>query len=220
MSSRLIEVTEALLEKNDERAAANRELFRRHGVLALNIVSSPGSGKTEFIVRTLKDLHGELRFGVIVGDCETDNDARRLRVTSAPVTQITTGGYCHLEAGMIARAAEGLDVAALDILIIENVGNLVCPASYDLGEDVRIAMLSVTEGEDKPLKYPVIFRSANVVIVTKMDIAEAVGYDADTARANLAKAAPAALRFETSARSGAGMDVWYDWLRARVQTVR
>lgn len=149
---------------------------------------------------------------MIVGDLQTDNDARRMRGKGAPVVQITTGGTCHLEADMVARAAAKLDLTALRLLFIENVGNLVCPAAYDLGENTRVALLSVTEGEDKPLKYPVIFRNADVVIVTKMDLADAVGLDREALRHNLCLTAPQARIFELSARTGSGMDAWYGYL--------
>ena len=154
------------------------------------MLSSPGSGKTALLQRTLADLGGRLRAGVIVGDLATDNDARRIRSAGVPAVQITTGSVCHLEAEMVARAAGSLDLDDLDLLIIENVGNLVCPASYDLGETVRVVLLSVTEGEDKPLKYPAAFQTAQVVVVSKMDLAEAAGFDREAALANIRRVAP------------------------------
>src|SRR5262249_31990844 len=172
-------------------------------LLVLNVVSSPGSGKTALLERTLTELRGRSRIGVQVGDLQTDNDARRLSGRGAPVVQIVTGGVCHLEASMVARALERFDLAQLDVLIIENVGNLVCTASYDLGEDRRVVLLPVTEGEDKPLKYPTIFRDADVVLVTKMDLAEAVGVNMQELHANIARAAPRAKVIEVSARTGA-----------------
>lgn len=208
-----IRVEQKVLGRNDRAAALNRETFRRNGLRVLNVVSSPGSGKTALLERTLTDLGGELRFGVVVGDLQTDNDARRLSGKGAPVEQITTGTVCHLEAEMVARALAPFDLAALDVLIIENVGNLVCPASYDLGEDVRVALLSVTEGEDKPLKYPTMFKSAHLVLINKIDIAEAVGFDRAAALHNLRRIAPQAPILEVSARTGAGMDGWYEYLR-------
>jgi hydrogenase nickel incorporation protein HypB len=207
-----VEIGEAVLGHNATLAAQNRRRFQEAGLRVLNLISSPGSGKTALLERTLIDLRDRISVGVIVGDLETDNDAQRLRGKGAPIVQITTGGYCHLEAGMVARAADILDLTALNLLFIENVGNLVCPAAYDLGEDTRIALLSVTEGEDKPLKYPVIFRNADVVIVTKMDLADAVGLDREALRRNLRLAAPQALLFELSARTGVGLDAWYDYL--------
>lgn len=181
-------------------------------LLTLNLVSSPGSGKTELVRQTILRLQGRLRVGVIVGDLATENDARRLRGTGAPVVQITTGTMCHLDAGMIARAMGRLTPRALDVLIIENVGNLVCPASFDLGEDLRVALLAVTEGEDKPLKYPPLFHSAQAVVVTKIDLAAAVDFPRDTALANLRQASPNAQVFELSARTGQGMDAWCEFL--------
>jgi hydrogenase nickel incorporation protein HypB len=210
----VVEIDEAILGHNAERAEQNRSRFRDLGLKVVNIVSSPGSGKTALLERTLTDLRDRLRLGVIVGDLQTDNDARRLSGKGAPVVQVTTGGYCHLEASMVAQAMGKLDLSALELLIIENVGNLVCPASYDLGEDARIVLISVTEGEDKPLKYPVIFRNADLVLVTKMDIAEAVGVDMAALRVNIQRAAPQARILELSARSGAGMDAWYAFLHA------
>src|SRR5579859_6232325 len=179
-----VDVEEAILGHNADWAARNRMRFQGLGLTVVNIVSSPGSGKTALLERTLTDLRENLKIGVIVGDLQTDNDAQRLRGKGAPVVQITTGGYCHLEASMVARAADSVDLCDLEYLVIENVGNLVCPASYDLGEDLRVVLLSVTEGEDKPLKYPVIFHRAHAVLITKTDLADAVGIDWETLRAN------------------------------------
>jgi hydrogenase nickel incorporation protein HypB len=177
------------------------------------MLSSPGSGKTSFIKSTIERLGADRRVGVIVGDLETDNDARRLRVTNAPVVQITTGTLCHLDAAMIARALGNMDPRSLDILIIENVGNLVCPSSFDLGEDLRVALLSVTEGEDKPLKYPPLFRFADVIVVTKVDLALAAEFDRDAALDNISRVNPHAPVFEVSSRTGQGIDAWCDYLR-------
>src|SRR5262245_39081034 len=176
---RLVPVQEALLSKNDQAARANRERFSAAGVRALNVLSSPGSGKTEFLRRTIVDLRPSLSMGVIVGDLATDNDARRLHEAGAPAVQVATGTVCHLEASMAGRAAESMGLDGLNLLFIENVGNLVCPASFDLGEDSRVVLLSVTEGEDKPLKYPVIFERADIVVISKIDLAEPVGFDRD-----------------------------------------
>ena len=158
-----------------------------------------------------------MRLGVIVGDLATENDAVRLRAHGLPAIQITTGSVCHLDAEMVSRAMERLDLNALQVLVIENVGNLVCPAVYDLGESARVVLLSVTEGEDKPLKYPVMFRSAQVVVINKMDIAEAVGFDRETALRNVRRAAPEATIFEVSAKTGQGMDAWYRYLDEAVR---
>ena len=217
---RTIDVRRAILEKNDRLAERNRGFFRARGLLVLNFLSSPGSGKTTFIRESIRTLAPDLKAGVIVGDLATDNDAQRLRESGAPVVQITTGTVCHLEAEMVGRAMQRLDLASMNLLIIENVGNLVCPASYDLGEDLRIVLLSVTEGEDKPLKYPPMFQSADVVIITKMDLAQACGYDRDTALANIRRAAPKARIFETSATTAQGLDTWRDYLLQQQQARR
>jgi hydrogenase nickel incorporation protein HypB len=209
---RSLTITQSILSKNERLAARNRGYFLAKKLLVLNILSSPGSGKTAFIERTITDLKDRLKVGVIVGDLETDNDAKRLRSSGAPVVQITTGGVCHLEADMVLQASQSIDLDSLELLIIENVGNLVCPAAYDLGENLRIVLLSVTEGEDKPLKYPTMFKSADVVIVNKIDIAEVVGFDRDRALNNIQKTAPDAIIFEVSARTGAGMEDWYGYL--------
>lgn len=210
---RVVAVREAVLSKNDRAAARLREEFARRGLGVFNLLSSPGSGKTTLLQKTLVRLAPETRAGVIVGDLATDNDARRLSETGAPVIQIETGGLCHLEADMVFRAAQALGLDGLDLLFIENVGNLVCPAGYDLGEAVRVVLLSVTEGEDKPLKYPTAFRKADAVVVSKTDMAEAAGFDRETALANIRTAAPDARVFELSARTGAGLDEWCAFLR-------
>jgi hydrogenase nickel incorporation protein HypB len=202
---------ESLKARNDRQARANRDRFREHGLLVLNLLSSPGSGKTALLERTLSE-YGRRRMGVVVGDLQTDNDARRLAGRGGPVVPITTGTVCHLEADMVARACDQLDLAALDVLAIENVGNLVCPASFDLGEAVRVVVLSTTEGEDKPLKYPRAFKTSQVVIVSKTDIAEVVGFDRAAALANVRAVTPGAEVIELSARTGAGMDGWYAFL--------
>jgi hydrogenase nickel incorporation protein HypB len=178
----------------------------------LNIVSSPGSGKTTFIRETAARLAGKLRVGVIVGDLATDNDAAQLKAAKIPVVQVTTGTVCHLDAEMVSKAAAQLDLDQLDVLVIENVGNLVCPADYDLGEDLRVVLLSTTEGEDKPLKYPPLFHSANVAIVTKSDLAAAAGFKREQALANLRRVSHHAEVFELSAKSGEGMKSWVDFL--------
>src|ERR1039457_6891424 len=209
---RTVEVRRAILEKNDRLAERNRGFFRARGLLVLNFLSSPGSGKTTFIRESVRKLGPDLKTGVIVGDLATDNDAQRLRESGAPVVQITTGTVCHLEAEMVGRALKALDLKDLNLLIIENVGNLVCPASYDLGEDLRIVLLSVTEGEDKPLKYPPMFQSADVVVISKIDLAEACDYARDTALANIRRVAPNARIIETSAKTGQGLDAWREFL--------
>lgn len=214
---RVVTIGQSILDKNDRLAERNRGYFMAKGLLVLNLLSSPGSGKTALLERTISDMKNQLKAGVVVGDLETDNDAERLSKTGAPAVQITTGTVCHLEADMVARAAQKLDLDRLDLLIIENVGNLVCPASYDLGESMRVVMLSVTEGEDKPLKYPTMFKSANVVIVNKIDIAEVVGFDREKALTNIQKVCPQAKIFEVSARTGEGMANWYNCLTEAMQ---
>jgi hydrogenase nickel incorporation protein HypB len=210
---RLLDVRERVLARNDHGAMHNRELFHAKGLPVINVLSAPGSGKTALLERTLNDLRGELRAAVIVGDLATDNDAQRLRRSGAPIVQINTGTLCHLEADMIAPACKELDLDALDLLFIENVGNLVCPASFDLGETIRIVLTSVTEGEDKPLKYPTMFKTADVVLVTKMDLADAVGYDRAAACNNLHEIAPQARIMEIATRTGLGLAGWYDHIR-------
>ena len=214
---RTVEVRQAILDKNDRLAERNRGFFRARGLLVLNFLSSPGSGKTSFIRESVRKLGPDLKTGVIVGDLATDNDAQRLRESGAPVVQITTGTVCHLEAEMVGRALKALDLTNLNLLIIENVGNLVCPASYDLGEDLRVVLLSVTEGEDKPLKYPPMFQSADVVLISKIDLAQACGYDRDAALANIRRVAPNARVIETSAKTGQGLDEWREFLLQRHQ---
>jgi hydrogenase nickel incorporation protein HypB len=211
-----IHLHQSILEKNDRLAERNRGYFLAKQVFVLNLLSSPGSGKTALLQRTLQELGDRLKMGVIVGDLETDNDAQRLRAGTSEVIQITTGTVCHLEADMVLRAAQSLVMDEMDILFIENVGNLVCPAAYDLGEHQRIALLSVTEGEDKPLKYPTLFKSADVVVITKIDIAEAVGFERERAIANISNVAPQALLLEVSARTGEGMDDWYRYLSSNL----
>jgi len=210
-----VAVHEAVLARNDRQAERNRGYFKAKGLLVVNVLSSPGSGKTALIERTLRDFGDRVRVGVIVGDLQTDHDARRLREAGAPAVQVTTGDVCHLDAEMVARAAERLDLDALDLLVIENVGNLVCPAAYDLGEDLRVALLSVTEGEDKPLKYPLVFRTAQVVVINKVDIADAAGFDRERALENLRRVAPGATLIEVSARTGQGMEQWYGYLEGQ-----
>lgn len=210
---RTIEIRRSILEKNERLAERNRGFFQARKLLVLNVLSSPGSGKTTLLTETIRILEPDLKCGVIVGDLATDNDARRLGETGAPVVQITTGTVCHLEAEMVARAVAQLELSGLHLLIIENVGNLVCPASYDLGEHLRVVLLSVTEGEDKPLKYPPIFQSADVVVVSKMDLAQPCGFSRETLLENLRRVAPKAKVFELSTRSGQGMQEWKEYLR-------
>jgi hydrogenase nickel incorporation protein HypB len=208
----VVDLRQAILEKNDRLAERNRGFFRARGLLTLNVLSSPGSGKTTFVQETIKALKGRLKAAVIVGDLATDNDAQRLKSTGAPVVQVNTGTVCHLEAEMVAKSLKAIDINGIELLVIENVGNLVCPASYDLGEDLRVVLLSVTEGEDKPLKYPPMFASANVAVISKMDLAQVCGFDRELALKNVRRVSPKAQIFETSSRTGHGMDTWTNFL--------
>ena len=210
---RLVEVRRNVLKHNDVVARALRERFREAGVFVVSLVSSPGSGKTAFLEKTLTLLQPEYRVAALVGDLATENDARRLARSKALVSQITTGTVCHLEAAMVRNAVEGWSLHELDFLFLENVGNLVCPSSYDLGESLRLVLLSVTEGEDKPLKYPTIFNSADIAVITKMDLAEAVEFDLETALGNIQRVRPGMQALQVSAKSGAGMEEWLGMLR-------
>jgi hydrogenase nickel incorporation protein HypB len=209
---RLIEVRKNVLKQNDVLARALREQFRSAGVFVVSLVSSPGSGKTTFLEKTLTLMQPAHRVAALVGDLATENDARRLARSHAPVKQITTGTVCHLEAAMVQRALEGWDLHELDFLFIENVGNLVCPSSYDLGEDLRLVLMSVTEGEDKPLKYPTIFNSADVAVVTKIELAAAVEFDWEAARTSIQAVRPGMEIFRVSAKTGEGMEEYLQFL--------
>lgn len=209
-----------VLDANDRLAERNRGFFAAKNLLVINVFSSPGSGKTSLLQKTAEMLRGRVRIGVIVGDLATDNDAERLSRTDIPVVQITTGTMCHLDARMIAEAMKKMPLDDLDVLIIENVGNLVCPASYDLGEGVRVVLLSVTEGEDKPLKYPPMFHSADVALVTKSDLADAVDFNRDAALAALNKVAHHAHVIEVSSKTGEGMEAWCEEIVERARRAR
>jgi len=210
--TRLVEVRQRVLKKNDVAARALRERFQQAGVFVVSLVSSPGAGKTALLERTLTELHHTNRVAALVGDLATDNDAHRLARSGAPVRQIITGTVCHLEADMISHALEGWDLQSLDMLFIENVGNLVCPATFDLGEALRVVLLSVTEGEDKPLKYPTVFNTADVAIVTKMDLAGAVDFNSAALLRNMQAVRPGMKVLELSIKSGQGMETWLDYL--------
>jgi hydrogenase nickel incorporation protein HypB len=210
MPPRIVEVRKNILKHNDLAAAALRDRFREAGLLVISIVSSPGAGKTALLERTLTDLQPRYRVAALVGDLATECDADRLRRSGAPVRQITTGTVCHLDADMVGRALQEWPLDALDCLFIENVGNLVCPASYDLGEQLRVVLLSVTEGEDKPLKYPSIFNTADLALITKIDLANAVGFDRDQLLRNIERVRPGLPVLEVSARSGEGLPAWTD----------
>ena len=209
-----------VLDANDRLAERNRGFFAAKNLLVINVFSSPGSGKTSLLQKTAEMLRGRVRIGVIVGDLATDNDAERLSRADIPVVQITTGTMCHLDARMIAEAMKKMPLDDLDVLIIENGGNLVCPASYDLGEGVRVVLLSVTEGEDKPLKYPPMFHSADVALVTKSDLADAVDFNRDAALSALNKVAHHAHVIEVSSKTGEGMEAWCEEIVERARRAR
>jgi len=211
---RLVEVRQRVLKQNDLLARSLRDRFREAGVYAVSLVSSPGSGKTTFLEQTLRELKSRHRVAAIVGDLATDNDAARLARAGVPIRQITTGTVCHLDATMVERALDGWELNELDYLFIENVGNLVCPSSYDLGEDLRLVLMSVTEGEDKPLKYPTIFNTADVAVITKMDLAGPAEFDLVAAHDNIQSVRPGMRVFEVSAKSGLGMREWLQFLSA------
>jgi hydrogenase nickel incorporation protein HypB len=217
---RLIKVRKNVLKQNDVVARGLRERFRAAGVFVVSLVSSPGSGKTAFLEKTLTLLRPNYRVAALVGDLATENDAVRLARSQAPVKQITTGTLCHLEGAMVENALADWNLNELDFLFIENVGNLVCPSSYDLGEDLRLVLISVTEGEDKPLKYPTIFNSADIGIVTKTDLAAAVEFSWDTAYANIQAVRPGMQVFQLSSKTGEGMDEFLKLLATRLTELR
>jgi hydrogenase nickel incorporation protein HypB len=215
-ASRKIRVEENLLAKNQRLATANRASFTEYKLFVLNLVSSPGSGKTSILERTLTDLKNNLHFTVLEGDQQTTNDADRIAATGAPVKQINTGAGCHLDAHMVGHGVEDFDLKKTDILMIENVGNLVCPASFDLGEDHKVAVLSVTEGEDKPLKYPQMFQAADLMLINKIDLLPYLRFDLEQCKAFARQVNPQIKIIELSCHSGEGMTEWYDWLNAGV----
>ncbi|MGE4542597.1 MAG: hydrogenase nickel incorporation protein HypB [Pedobacter sp.] len=210
---RTIAVETDILSKNNRLAAGNRALFARQGVFVLNLVSSPGSGKTSILERTLRDLRGIHQFAVVEGDQQTDNDAARIAATGVPVKQVNTGAGCHLDAHMVGHAVENFELPALDILLIENVGNLVCPATFDLGEHHKVVVLSVTEGEDKPLKYPAMFHHADLMLLNKVDLLPHLDFDVEQCKAFARQVNPGIRILEVSSKTGQGMDAWYAWLQ-------
>jgi len=216
LHNRTITVEQQLLEKNDGIAAQNRVYFQQRNILALNLVSSPGAGKTTLLTRTLTDLSSQIPFSVIEGDQETLNDAQRIRETGCPVVQVNTGTGCHLEAQMVRRGVQSLTPPQHSVLMIENVGNLVCPALFDLGEQAKVAILSVTEGEDKPIKYPHMFRASQVMILTKVDLLPYLSFDVGRCIDYALQVNPRMLIFQVSATTGKGLEEWYDWLLAQV----
>ncbi|MEW5734047.1 MAG: hydrogenase nickel incorporation protein HypB [Thermodesulfobacteriota bacterium] len=215
-----IKVVRKVLDANDIMAGENRAMFAKKGVFVFNLMSSPGSGKTTLLVETLTRLAGKVRAGVVVGDICTTHDADRLAVTGVPVVQVNTdefGGDCHLAAHVIRRACEGMDLDDLDLLIVENIGNLVCPAEFDIGEDKRGVMLSVTEGEDKPIKYPLMFRVCDMAILSKVDLLPYLDYDPDLALRNITCVNAQIPIFQLSTKTGQGFEAWMSWLIGKVQ---
>ena len=219
-ASRKIRVEENLFAKNQRLATANRVGFAAHQLFVLNLVSSPGSGKTSILERTFTDLRDRLQFSVLEGDQQTSNDADRIAATGVPVKQINTGAGCHLDAHMVGHGVDGFDLKTTDILMIENVGNLVCPASFDLGEDHKVAVLSVTEGEDKPLKYPQMFQAADLMLINKIDLLPYLRFDLEQCKAFARQVNPQIKILELSCHSGEGMQAWYEWLSQGVNRKR
>ncbi|SDM53022.1 Hydrogenase nickel incorporation protein HypB [Geoalkalibacter ferrihydriticus] len=211
-AARTIRIEEDILAKNNRLAGNNRALFDAKGLFVLNLVSSPGSGKTSILERTLRDLQGKMSFAVLEGDQQTDQDAARIAATGVPVHQINTGAGCHLDAHMVGHGIAHFDLDASDILMIENVGNLVCPAAFDLGEDHKVAVLSVTEGEDKPIKYPNMFHAADLLLINKIDLLPYLDFDLEKCKAFARQVKPDIKILEVSCKSGQGMDGWYAWL--------
>jgi hydrogenase nickel incorporation protein HypB len=212
----VIAIEEDILAKNNRLASFNRALFKDKGIFVLNLVSSPGSGKTTLLERTLRDLAGKVNFAVIEGDQQTDNDAQRIAATGVPVRQINTGAGCHLDAHQVMHGTEGFDLDNLEILMIENVGNLVCPAAFDLGEHHKVAVLSVTEGEDKPLKYPQMFHNSTIMLLNKTDLLPHLDFDVEKCKEFARRVSPNITIFELSARTGEGMEAWYQWLQTGI----
>ncbi len=215
-----VKVVRKVLDVNDEMARRNREMFAQKGVFILNLMSSPGSGKTTVLEKTLSEIASEIKSGVIVGDICTSNDADRLAKAGVPVVQVNTdefGGDCHLAAHVIEKAALNLNIDELDLLVVENVGNLVCPAEFDIGEDKRAVVLSVTEGEDKPVKYPLMFRECHAAILNKTDLLPYLDYDIDAAEDNIHKVHPDMPVFKMSAKTKDGLEPWIDWIKKSIK---
>jgi hydrogenase nickel incorporation protein HypB len=212
----IITIERKVLEKNDQIAAENRALLARHGIFAFNLVSSPGSGKTSLLEKTFDHLAGTVKAAVIEGDVQTDLDAQRVAKFNVPTVQIVTAGGCHLEANLVRDALNNLDLSAVKLLVIENVGNLVCPSNYDLGEAMKVVVASTTEGDDKPLKYPAMFRNASVMIVNKIDLLPYINCNIGVLRANALRINPALRIFETACTTGAGIPEWCAWIREQL----
>ncbi len=216
----IVTVERQILRKNDDIAAENREIFRRHNLFVFNLLSSPGSGKTSILEKTIEKMVPKYRLAVVEGDVQTDLDAQRISRFDVPVVQIVTKGGCHLEANLIQNALKNLELDQLDLLVIENVGNLVCPSNYDLGEALKVVVVSTTEGDDKPLKYPKMFRVSEVMIVNKIDLLPYVDFSLENVRKNALQINPNLQIFETSCRTGEGIEQWAAWLAEKVETSR
>jgi len=211
----IITIERKVLEKNDQIAARNRELFKNRGIFVLNLVSSPGAGKTALLEKTFQQLQGDLKMAVIEGDCQTDLDAQRVARYGVPAVQILTLGGCHLEANLVQDALKSLDLEGLEVLFIENVGNLVCPSGYDLGEALKVVVLSTTEGDDKPLKYPAMILNSAVLVINKIDLLPYLPCDRDALRSNALKINPDLRIFEVSCTTGEGIAAWCEWLKTK-----
>lgn len=213
----VVTIERKVLQKNDELARQNRETFAQKNIFVINLVSSPGSGKTSLLERTLDYLKGRIKVAVVEGDVQTDLDAQRVAKFGVPVVQIVTNGGCHLEAKLVQDALSNIDLDGLDLLVIENVGNLVCPAGYDLGEAMKVVIASMTEGDDKPLKYPAMFRNASVLVINKVDLVPYLNCNLDQLRKNALQINPNLQVFETSCTSGSGIPEWSDWLLSKTK---
>ena len=211
-----VKVVTQLLEANDRIAAENRNLFNETGTYVINLMSAPGAGKTSLIERTIKELYGRLRVGVIEGDITGTEDARRIESLNIPVIQINTAGACHLDANMIKEAVVDLPLKDLDLLIIENVGNLICPAEFKVGEDIKVMLLSITEGDDKPLKYPLMFQESSALVLNKIDLLPYIDADIGKIKKDSLSLNPSLKIFEVSCRTGEGISAWTEWLRSQV----
>lgn len=211
-----VQVMANILDKNDKLAAEVNALFSVHGIFCLNLLGSPGSGKTSLLEHTIISLKEDIRLAVIEGDLFTDKDAERIARKGAPVIQINTGGGCHLDAAMVKTVISKLDLTTLDLVIIENVGNLVCPAEFNIGEDVKVTVLSVTEGEDKPMKYPLVFKEAGAVVINKIDLIPYTSFDMNAVKEDIESLNPQVSLIEVSCRTGDGLEGWYDWLKDQI----
>jgi len=213
----VITVERKILKKNDDIAAENRQLFKTHNIFTVNLLSSPGSGKTSLLEKTLEKMNDTVRIAVVEGDVQTDNDAQRVARYDVPVVQIVTNGGCHLEAKLVQNALDNFSLDAVQLLVIENVGNLVCPANYDLGEDKKVVMISTTEGDDKPSKYPSMFRVSDILVINKIDLLPYVDFDMQKVRQNALTINPNLDIIELSCKSGEGLNQWIDWLEHNIR---